>query len=88
MVCHFWYHADFYVYKAKKKLTMAEERDNMIFGKFGGIYYVCTEKTRYPHYRALLSSASFPNVGNSNLLLEKSSISEQVCKNWYMNQNT
>ena len=37
MVCHFWYHADFYVYNAKKKLTMAEERDNTIFGKFGGI---------------------------------------------------
>jgi hypothetical protein len=40
----FWYHAGFYVYKAKKKLIMAEERDNMIFGMFGGIYHVCSEK--------------------------------------------
>jgi len=32
----FWYHAGFYAYKAKKKLIMDEERDSMIFEKFGG----------------------------------------------------
>jgi hypothetical protein len=40
----FWCHAGFYAYKAKKKLILAEERENMIFGNFGGTYHVCTEK--------------------------------------------
>lgn len=39
----FSYHASFYAYQTKKKLIMAEERDNMIFGKFGGAYHVCTK---------------------------------------------
>lgn len=39
----FWYHSGFYAYQAKKKLIMSEEMDNMIFGKFGGAYHVCTK---------------------------------------------
>jgi hypothetical protein len=41
----FWYHAGVCAYRLKKKLIMDEDRDSMIFGKFGGAYHVrvCTK---------------------------------------------
>jgi hypothetical protein len=38
-----WYNAGFYAYEAKN-LIIAEERNNMIFGKFDGTYHICTQK--------------------------------------------
>jgi hypothetical protein len=59
----------------------------MLPRKFGGTYATHAPNTTSA-FQKVANFISFPNVGNSNLLREKSSRTEQACEQWIMNKIT